>query len=267
MTRATKQRGRAAQRTQPSASYVYGVVPSDTDVTGQASGLGDPPAAISLVASGDVAAIVSDIDLGRPLGTPEDLIAHQRLLDDVAAAAVPVLPLRFGAVVSSRDAVAREMLAEHHDEFAARLADLEGMAEFIVRGRYDERALLTSVIEGIAEAAGLASQIRGTSEDETRPQRIRLGELLNAAIEQRRQSDTDHLARSLERLCTAMTVLDPTHEQDAVHIAVLTRLDRQGDLERAVHQVATDWQDQVTFRLLGPLAPYDFVGASVPAIT
>ena len=267
MTRTQDQRGQAAQRKQPSPCYVYGVVPSDAEVNGRVCGLGDPAGAISLVTYDDVAAIVSDVEMSRPLGTPEDLIAHQRLLDEVAAAAVPVLPMRFGAVVSSRDAVAEELLAEHHDEFASRLADLEGLAEYIIRGRYDERALLTSVINGSDEAAGLARQIRGTSEDLTRSQRIRLGELVTAAIEQRRQSDTDRLAHSLERLCTAMSGREPTHEQDAVHLAVLTRLDRQSDLEQAVHQLASEWQDRMTVRLLGPLAPYAFVGESAPAVT
>ena len=265
MTRATKRRGSPAPQAQRSAWYVYGIIPSYAEAAGQAGGIGDPPAAISLVREGDVAAIVSEVELGRPLGTPEDLVAHQRLLDDVAAE-MPVLPMRFGAVLSSRDAVATELLSEHRDQFAATLAGLDGMAEYIVRGRYDQRALLASVLASHGEAASLARQIRGTDEYQTRNQRITFGEIVTVAIEEQRQADTTQAAAVLERLGTALVVRDPTHEEDAVHLAVLARLDRQAELERAVHELASDWHDRVTLRLLGPLAPYDFVGEYAPPL-
>ncbi len=261
MTRAKKRRDSPAQR---SGWYVYGIVPADAEMTGKAVGVGDPPAVISLVKEGGLAAIVSEVDLGKPLGTPEDLIAHQRLLDEVAAQ-MPVLPMRFGAVLSSRDAVASELLAEHHDRFADSLAELDGMTEYLVRGRYDQQALLASVLAGDGEAAALASQIRGTGEDETRNQRIRFGEMVTAVIEERRQADTARLTDALGSLCQEMVVREPTHEEDAVHLAVLIRAGRQADLERAVHKLAGEWQNRIEVRLLGPLAPYDFVGEVTPA--
>ena len=66
--------------------------------------------------------------LDHPLGTPDDLHAHQQLLD-ATAAQVPVLPLRFGAAMATLEAVAGELLAVHHERFAAALAELEGRAE------------------------------------------------------------------------------------------------------------------------------------------
>lgn len=239
--------------------YVYGITRSGAEIPDIPDGLGDPPAIVELVEEGDLAAIVSDLDPSKPLGTPEDLLAHQKVLDAVAAV-LPVLPMRFGAVLTDCDSAASELLSDHRDEFAASLADLDGMAEFIIRGRYQEREMLASLLAENDEAAELASQIRGTDEIETRPQRIRLGEIVNAAIEQQRQADTAQAAKALEKVSTAVVVRDPTHEEDAVHLAVLARLDKQSNLERAVEDLASDWQDRVSMRLLGPLAPYDFVG-------
>lgn len=74
------------------------------------------------------------------LGTPDDLRTHREILDAIAAE-MPVLPLDFGTVLPSEDAVAKELLAARHDEFADALEQLEGRAEFQVTGRYVKGAV------------------------------------------------------------------------------------------------------------------------------
>ena len=227
-------------------------------------GIGDPPAEVDLIEEREIAAIVSEVDPAKSLGSPEDLMAYQRVLDAVAAE-WPVLPMRFGAVMTTCDAVASELLSEHYDEFSDALKDLDDMAEYVVRGRYDEGPVLAAVLASNKEARDLAGQIRGTSEDQTRPQRIRLGELITAAIDEQRQVDTAKACDALKGLCAAMAVQDPTHERDAVHLAVLAKRGKQSRLEQAVGDRAGEWQDRVSMRLLGPLAPYDFVGQAATA--
>ena len=56
-----------------------------------------------------VAAIVSDVPTDRALGTRDDLIAHERVLDTVAERTA-VLPMRFPAVVEEQGVVS-ELLA------------------------------------------------------------------------------------------------------------------------------------------------------------
>ena len=134
--------------------YIYGIFPPDIELSGEQAGVGDPPGLLRLVRSGDLAALVSEVDLTRPLGTPGDLRAHQEILDR-SAAALPVLPLRFGAVMAGDDAVARELLEPHEEEFTAVLAELEGRAEYVVRGRYDQDVILAEVLAENPEAERL----------------------------------------------------------------------------------------------------------------
>lgn len=138
--------------------YVYGIVPQDVEATEEASGVGDPPARVEVVRHGEIAALVSVIDMTKPLGRPEDLTAHQHLLDATATEA-PVLPIRFGAVMTDTEAVVKELLAPHHDEFAAALEELEGHAEYIVNGRYVEKTVLREILANNREAARLRDEI------------------------------------------------------------------------------------------------------------
>src|SRR5205823_6221267 len=152
--------------------YVYGIVPADVEVTSAAHGIGG--AQVKLVHDREIAALVSEVKLDRPLGDPEDLMAHEQLLDSVAAMA-PVLPVRFGAVVSREEAVVEDLLAPHREEFLPALKELEGRTEFAVKGRYVERPILSEVVAENPDVATLREEIRGKPEDVTRNLRIRLG--------------------------------------------------------------------------------------------
>ncbi|MGV9383898.1 GvpL/GvpF family gas vesicle protein [Nonomuraea sp. NPDC003707] len=238
------------------STYVYGIVPEDVQVSDEARGVGAAP--VRLVRHGKIGALVSEVAVTGPLGTPDDLVAHQQLLD-ATAAEVPVLPLRFGAVLTNREAVVDELLVPHHDEFLAALDELEGRAEFVVKGRYDERAVLMEVLNENVEAAQLRDEFRGKPEAATREARIRLGEVVNQAVSAKREADTEAVLDRLAPLSVFTVVREPSHERDAVHLALLVESDRRGALEEAVEEYSRLWAGRIELQLHGPLAPYDFV--------
>jgi gas vesicle protein GvpL/GvpF len=256
---ATAKTQQASDQSDARGCYVYGIVPADVELDSDATGLGDPPAKVELVRNGEVAALVSEIDIGHPLGKPEDLMAHEELLDAVAPE-VPVLPVRFGAVLADADAVAEELLGSNHDEFAAALEQLEGRAQYIVKGRYVQDVVLREVLAENPEAGRLREQIQSAGGgDATHNLRIQLGEMINEAVTAKREADTRQVGDALASVVAASKVREPTHEEDAANVAVLVDVAKQEELERAVGDLANEWEDRITVRLLGPMAPYDFV--------
>jgi Gas vesicle synthesis protein GvpL/GvpF len=244
---------------QQTGVYVYGIVPGDVQLNSGVHGVGDPPGEIKLVRSGDLAALVSEVDITRPLGTPEDLQAHVEILDATVIDA-PVVPSRFGAVLTTEEAVAKELLDANHDEFASALRQLEGRVEYIVRGRYVEQAILEEIVSENSRAARLRDRIRGADPDATRELRIQLGEIVNKAVANKRQADTSLLMSAMKDHCVASGVRIATNEMDAVYAAFLIETGQAGELERVVADLGDRWQGRVELSVRGPMAPYDFVG-------
>ena len=91
-----------------------------------------------------------------------------------------------------------------------------------------------------------------------------LGELIANAIEQQRQLHTQAVANELDGVAGQVNPREPTHEWDAVNLALLAEVARQADLEEVVERLNEDWGDLVKLRLLGPLAAYDFVVTAQP---
>ena len=218
---------RAEYAQQHKGTFVYGILPADIEVAAGIPGVGDPPGPLRGVRLDGLAALISEVDLSGRLGSPDDLRTHKEILD-ATAAEVPILPLRFGTILASEDAVAEELLAARHDEFAAALDQLEGRTEFQVKGRYVKDAV-------VGEAVGA-----------------------------RREEDTRTLRVAMEGLCVASVVREPARELDAVDVAFLVAADAESEVERVIGDLAREWAGRIDVRLLGPMAAYDFAGTAQP---
>jgi Gas vesicle synthesis protein GvpL/GvpF len=241
---------------------LYGVVPADVEPTADAQGVGDPPGPVQVISHNHIAALVSEVRVDQPLGRPNELRAYEQLLDGTAAVA-PVLPVRFGAVLADEDAVI-DLLSRYEEAFRSALDELEGRVQYAVRGRYVEEVLLTEVLNESVEAQQLREQIRQLPVDASINLRAELGELVHQAVEAKRDADTQRLVDALAPLADEVLVRPATHEQDITNLALLVETDRSAEFENGVSQLAEEWADRATLRLLGPLAPYDFVAPLEP---
>jgi hypothetical protein len=240
------------------ATYVYGLVRADAHLPEDLTGLG-LSGKVSTIVHGDVAALVSDVPMDRPLGTRDDLLAHEAVVDTVATSTA-VLPMRFPAVVEE-EGIVEELLSPHHDRFVAALGELEGRVQYTLKGRYEQDVVLREVLEEHPEVAELQAEIRDLPEDATYPQRLRLGELVVGALEERRDAEAARLVQRLEPYAVGVVSHHPGQPDDVVNTSFLVERGRAKEFEDAIEQLGADLHGRARLRLLGPLAPYDFVPA------
>lgn len=236
--------------------YVYGIVPADAELPEKLTGIGGGD--VSPVRYGELAALVSGISPDEPLGTRDDLLAHERVVESMAADTT-ILPLRFGAVVASADAVVDEMLSPHHDWFAEAMEDFTGRSEFVVVATYVQDEVLREILEEDPEVERLRASLRDLPEDAGYYDRIRLGELVVRALDAKREEDGTALAEALAPYASAVAARQPTGEDDAADVAFLVAAEDRARFEKAVDDLGREWAGRIRMRLLGPRAPYDFV--------
>jgi len=239
------------------ATYVYGLVAAGTTLPEDLVGLG-PSGRVSLVEHDGVAAIVGDVP-DRPLGTRDDLTAHEAVVDTVAAATT-VLPMRFPAVVEDSQVI-DELLAPHQDRFLRALEQLDGMVQYSLKGRYVEEVLLKEIVEEEPAVAELQERIRGVSEDASYYDRVKLGEIVAKAMEERRDVDANDILDRISPFAEQASPTTPPQPDEVVDIAFLVRRDGVEQFESEVEELGADTHEWLRLRLLGPLAPYDFVPA------
>ncbi|MEV1019404.1 GvpL/GvpF family gas vesicle protein [Streptomyces sp. NPDC050264] len=247
-----------------SSTYVYGITsvghPSLPDGM---EGIGEPARKVRLVGVGALVAIVSDApDDLRP--KRRDLLAHQNVLAESGGGGA-VLPMRFGSVAPDDEAVTT-VLAERADHYHERLRALEDKVEYNVKAQHDEAAVLHRVMAENAEIRALTEASRragGGSHEE----RLRLGEMVVAAVQAREAQDAVTLQHLLEPSADAVST-GPDSTGWLANISFL--VDRKA-AEHFLAAVETARRDlaHLELRVNGPLPPYSFVepGPSAPVGT
>ena len=246
------------------STYVYGITSgSHPSLPDGMEGVGEPARQVRIIKEGDLAAVVSDAPEGlRP--KRRDLLAHQNVLAETGAAAA-VLPMRFGSV-SPDDAAVAGVLAERADHFKERLKALSGKVEYNVKATHDEEAVLHRVMSENPEVRALTEANRkagGGSYDD----KLRLGEVVVAAVQHREAEDAAELQRALEPVAAAVSV-GPESTGWLANLSFLVERASAEDFIAAVEEVRKG-QPHLEVRLHGPLPPYSFVepGPSEPAET
>lgn len=246
------------------ACYVYGVVPASARLPGKLTGLG-PSGRVRLVRAGEIAAVVGQVALGRPLGSRADLTGHERVLDALVDAAVPVAPMRFGAVVADAHAVTDELLAPHEEHFAELLRDLAGRAQFTLSGSYVEEPVLREVLEEYPQLRELQDEISGLAPEQAYHHQLRLGEMIVAALKDKRHDDGADILDVLTPYAVDVVVREPAPADGVVDAAFLVADGRRDDFDAAVEECGSRFAGRVRLRLLGPVPAYDFVPGPVSA--
>jgi Gas vesicle synthesis protein GvpL/GvpF len=172
-----------------------------------------------------------------------------------------VLPVQFGSVLADRDSVISELLAPEHDRFVHQLAELEGRRQFNLRASYVADRVLVEVVQADPTIAELRRRTRGLPEGAVHPDLVRLGELVSHAIEETRNADTQAILETIEPFALDERVRPGSGVEEVVSVSVLVDDARISELEESLEVLAEAVHERIRLRLVGPVAPYDFVEA------
>lgn len=237
------------------AKYVYGVIPAGAS---PAPGPGIEDAPIAVIPHAGVAALTSDVPGDFLEAGREELLTHSRVLEETMKRSV-VLPMRFGVVLPDEETVHERLLDPYGEELEAQLEAMEGKVEITIKGIYDEAAILREVVAEDRQVAKLRESIHGKPEAATYYQRIELGELIAAALEEKRAAAAPAIVDRLAPLAVDVRVGEPAHERMAVNVSFLVERKRLEEFDLAVDRIGAEQAGRIQLKYTGPLPPHSFV--------
>ncbi|KUL39960.1 GvpL/GvpF family gas vesicle protein [Streptomyces regalis] len=246
------------------STYVYGITASSrTDLPKDLGGVGDPPRPVRVLKEGALAALVSDApEELRP--KRRELLAHSNVLAEAGAAGC-VLPMRFGSVAPDDDTVTG-VLAERGEHYKERLRALDGKVEYNVKATHAEEAVLHRVLAENPEIRAM-TQANRQSGGGSYEERLRLGEMVVAAVKAQEAEDATDVQHTLEPVADAVSV-GPDSTGWLANVSFLVDRGSAETFMTAVEQLRKG-HPHLDLRVNGPLPPYSFVepGPAEPAGT
>ena len=244
------------------ATYVYGVALAEPLQDGHPplrvpgiGGRGDP---VRTIVVRDLAAVVSDvpglrIDLKR-----ENLLDHQRVLEEVLRRS-DVLPFSFGTVAGSDEEIREVLLQDGYDALCEQLQYVHGCVELEVKVFWERERLFAEIAEENGEVRTLRDTIPLLPDDEAAMEKLTLGQLTEAEIELKSSWEAEDVLDVLEPISVEVLVSPNLSDIMLLNGAFLVERTREAEFDRAVAALAEARTGRVVFNYVGPLPPYSFI--------
>ncbi|WP_454916599.1 GvpL/GvpF family gas vesicle protein [Xanthobacter sediminis] len=239
---------------------VFAVVPADRIDPALLAGGEGLPTGLRFLTAGALAAVVGAAPEGGLKGQDRGallpwLLASQKVMEHLLAHG-PVLPAALGTVVED-DGRLRHLLERGAGALHAAFEALEGGFEMDLSVRWSLDAVVARCLDAIAP------EMRAAAEAGDEAARRALGAALGARVAAERGQTRQRVAERLHDVARDMIVSEPAEPEGVASLALLVERGAEAALDDALEALDMEFGGALTFRLVGPLAPYSFASVQV----
>lgn len=246
----------------PAGKYVYGVIRSPKPPKFLTRGIDERGESVHTVHYKDLAAVVCASAIGEYEPSRRNMRLHTLVLEE-AIREFTVLPVRFSTVAPSAEAVQERMLKQRYDELSRILDEMDGRVELGLKSFWYEGVIFREVVEEYAPIRRLRDSLVGRTSEETYYERIRLGELVEAAMRRKREHEAGALLVRLKPLARETRINDVLIDRMILNAAFLVERSRVAEFDEAVRRLDAEMGERVLFKYVGPMPPYNFVKIAI----
>lgn len=242
--------------------YFYCLIRSPEPRQFNTRGIGEQGALVHTINYNDLAAVVSDSPIIEYDNSRRNMMAHSAVLDEVMREHT-ILPVRFGIVAPSAKSVSEQMLQRRYVEFDRGLKRMDGKIELGLKAFWYEDVVYREIVETNPAISHLRDALVGRSAEQTYYERIKLGELVEQAMQRMRANDVERILSALRPLAVETRVNDVITERMVLNAAFLVERASEPAFDQAVQQIDADLGKRLIFKYVGSAPPYNFVNIMI----
>ncbi|WP_129629561.1 GvpL/GvpF family gas vesicle protein [Candidatus Oscillochloris fontis] len=247
---------------QPTGKYLYAIIRcSETQVIA-ARGIHEDGPQVYTIPYRDLAAVVSDSPCEEYESSRRNMLTHTRVLEAVMQH-YTVLPISFGIVAPDVETIRDQLLVRGYDDFTTQINDLDGRIELGLKVFWTDEQFFREIADQEPAIRALRDSIVGKPAERTYYERIRLGEMVEAAIAQRRDADSEQILAALRPLAHALLTQPILTDRMVVNAAFLLNREDEARFDAAIHDLDAQFGSRMLFKSVGPVPPYNFVNLTV----
>jgi hypothetical protein len=243
----------------PMGKYVYCIARCAEPHHFTNRGIGERGDSVETVHFRELAAVVSDSPVTEYDSSRRNMMAHTLVLEEAMAQFNTMLPVRFGTVAPGEDAIVHKMLERRYGEFNGLLQDMDDMIELGLKAFWYEEVVFKELLDENPTIRQLRDKLNGRTPEETYYERIRLGELIEAAMWKKRDGDTEAILSRLRPLVDQTRTNKVITDRMVLNCAFLLKRANQTQFDQTIQQLDEQMGKRMIFKYVGPVPPYNFV--------
>jgi hypothetical protein len=249
---------------QRDGKYIYCIIASDYDVNLGSIGVGGRGDLVSTIGFDGLCMVVSDHPLSRFVVNPENMLAHQKVIEEVMKEFRSILPIRFGTIAATPDEI-RNLLNRRYSEFMELLKQFENKVELNVRGNWKNMDIIYKEIDREhVELQKLRAAIEKLDDPAQRKIKIEeAGKLVEHALIEKKEEEAMKIIDAFRK-----SVFEYKHNKTSgdsmfMNTAFLVNSGREVEFDNIMADIGNKFMERSDFVYTAPLPIFNFIDLKI----
>jgi len=249
---------------QRDGKYIYCIIASNYDVNLGPIGIGGRGDLVSTIGFDGLCMVVSDHPLSRFVVNPENMLAHQKVIEEVMKEFRSVLPIRFGTIAATPDEI-RNLLNRRYSEFMELLRQFENKVELNVRASWKNMVSIYQEIDREhVELQKLRVKIDQTTNTEEKNRKIAdAGKLIEMALHEKKEEEIEKILESFRRSIFEFKHNKTSGDAMFMNTAFLVNSGREIEIDNIMADLGITYQNRCDFIYTAPLPIFNFIDLKI----
>ena len=204
--------------------------------------------------------VVSDHTLNHFIVNPENILAHQKVIEAVMSQFNSVIPVKFGTIAATPDEI-RNLLDRRNGELSELLLRFENKVEYNLKGLWRNiREIYKEIDSENNTLKGLRKEIDFTEEKEKKEALIiKAGELIEDAVQKKKDNEAEDIINAFRKSIVAYKHNKSAGESMFMNTAILINKGREVELDNILAIIGEKYKERGDFMYTGPLPICNFI--------
>jgi len=240
--------------------YIYAIIEATEPQEFASPGIGGRGDKVYTTHQNGLAAVVSSSPIVKYPVRRDNMMVHQQVLEEVMKK-FALLPVRYCTIAEDEEKIERKLLKARAGEFKDLLEKMRGKVELGVRAFWtNTEGIFAELVSENDEVAQLKKRIEEEkSEQKVYAGKIKIGEIVKRALEEKKKKEAQALLDSLKVLACDVRENRILGDRNILNAAFLVGKKEEKEFDQRINQLQEELGERIKLDYFGPIPPCNFV--------
>lgn len=239
--------------------YIYCIIGTKQERNFGPVGIGGRGDEVLTISYDDLSMVAGNCPMSKLEVNRQNLLAHEKVIEEVMKEFDSVLPVRFGTIASGADEI-RNLLDRRYREFKTALRDMEHKIELGVKGIWKNMdVVFKEIVEENKDIKKMKEKLQNDKGKKNIQAKMETGKMVAEALAKKKEKEAEKIVDTLRRTTVNYKLNKTMGDGMFINAAFLVDKGREKEFDNIMDDLSEEYKDRVKFMYAGPLPVYNFV--------
>ena len=239
--------------------YIYCIIGAKQERNFGPIGIGGRGYEVLTISYDDLSMVVSNCPMGKLEVSRQNLLAHEKVIEEVMKEFDSVLPVRFGTIASGAEEI-RNFLDRRRREFKTALKDMDHKVELGVKGIWKNmNVIFGEIVEENKEIKKVKEKLQNDKGTKNIQAKMEVGRMVAEMLGKKKEKEAEIIVDALRRTSVNLKLNKTMGDEMFINAVFLVDKGREKEFDNIMGDLSNEYKDRIKFMYAGPLPVFNFV--------